>query len=71
MIIKSKKNKILKANKNSAFYIKIYNDRGKGFIIDEKNNIIYYISSNINFINMTINLRYYAFEIFHGKIKKI
>jgi hypothetical protein len=71
LIIKNKKNKILKANKNSAFYIKIYNDRGKGFIIDEKNNIIYYISSNINFRNMTINLRYYAFEIFHGKIKKI
>jgi hypothetical protein len=64
------KNKILKSNKNSGFYIKMYNNHGKGFIIDGTNNIIYYVAVNINFKSANINLRYYAFNIKDGNIIK-
>lgn len=71
LIKKDKKKKILRSDKNSGFYIKMYNNHGKGFIIDSVNNIIYYIAVNINFKSSNINLRYYAFEIIKGKINKI
>lgn len=71
LIKKDKKKKILKSNKRSGFYIKMYNNNGKGFIIDESHNTIYYIAVNINFDSGSINLRYYAFEIIKGIINKI
>ena len=71
LVKNNKKNKILRSSKNSGFYIKMYNNHGKGFIIDSVNNIIYYIAVNINFKSLNINLRYYAFEIIKGKINKI
>jgi hypothetical protein len=49
----------------------MYNNHGKGFIIDGKNEIIYYIAVNINFKSGNINLRYYAFETKDGKIIKL
>ena len=71
LVKKDKKKHILKSNKYSGFYIKIYNDHGKGFIIDDANNIIYYIAANINFKSKSINVRYYAFSITKGKINKL
>lgn len=71
LIKKNKKKNILKSNKNSGFYIKIYNDHGKGFIIDNLNNLIYYIAANINFKSQTINVRYYSFNLEKGMIKKL
>lgn len=71
LITNNNKNKILKSNKHSAFYIKIYNDKGKSFYIDEKKNIIHYMATDINFDNYTVNLRYYTFNILNGKIEKI
>lgn len=68
LINHNKKNKILKSNINSGFYIKMYNNHGKGFIIDGYNNIIYYVAVNINFKLGNVNLRYYAFKIKDGKI---
>jgi len=71
-LVKNKKKKrILRATRHSGFYIKMYNNHGKGFIIDSAHNIIYYIAVNINFKSSSINLRYYAFEIIDGKINKI
>lgn len=70
LVKNNKKNKILKSNKHSGFYIKIYNNCGKGFIIDEKNNIIYYITNNMDFKIGNVNIRYYAFNIKNGKIIK-
>jgi len=63
----NKKNKILKSNKKSGFYVKIYNNRAKGFIIYE--DIIYYITTDINFTIGNITVRYYTFELKNGKIK--
>jgi hypothetical protein len=71
LIKNNNKNKILKSNKYSAFYIKIFNDKGKSFYIDEKKNIIHYIATDINFNNYSINLRYYTFNILAGKIENI
>jgi hypothetical protein len=68
LIKNDKKNKILKSNKNSGLYIKIYNSHAKGFIIDGINDIIYYIAVNINFKIGNINLRYYALNIKNGRI---
>ena len=71
LVKKNEKKRILRSNKHSGFYIKMYNNYGKGFIIDSVHNIIYYIAANINFKSSSINLRYYAFEIIGGKINKI
>jgi hypothetical protein len=70
LIKKNKKNKILKSNKYTGFYIKVYSDHTKGFIIDNLNNVIHYISANINFDIKSINVRYYTFDITRGKIVK-
>lgn len=71
LVKNNKKNKILKSNKYSGFYIKIYNDCGKGFIIDGKTNILYYVAMNIDYKTSNIHMRYYAFNIKNGKIVKI
>jgi hypothetical protein len=71
LVKKDKKKKILRSGKHSGFYIKMYNNNGKGFVIDDINNLIYYVALNINFDNGSINLRYYAFDIIKGKINKI
>ena len=70
LVKKDKKKYILKSNSRSGFYIKIYNDHAKGFVIDDINNTIYYIASNINLKSESINVRYYAFNVTHGKIIK-
>lgn len=56
-----KEKKILNSNSSSAFYIKIYKEYGKGFIIDGYNKLIYYIVEYEN--NNIIELRYYVLKI--------
>jgi len=70
LVEKGNKKKIFKSNKYTGFYIKIYNNNAKAFFIDEKNNLIYYIASNINFTTSSINIRYYTFETKNCKIIK-
>jgi len=70
LVEKGNKKKIFKSNKCTGFYIKIYNNNAKAFFIDEKNNLIYYIASNINFTASSINIRYYTFETKNCKIIK-
>lgn len=65
------KKQIMKSNKNSGFYIKVYNDRAKAFFIDGENNQIHYIATNTNFNERFVSIRYYTFNIVNGKIKKI
>ena len=70
LVEKGNKKKIFKSNKYTGFYIKIYNNNAKAFFIDEKNNLIYYIASSINFATSSINIRYYTFETKNCKIIK-
>jgi hypothetical protein len=66
-IILENKNNLLKSNKHTAFYIKIYDTSGKAFIIDNNKEIIYYISESEE--NNKIYIRYYIFKINNnGKI---
>jgi hypothetical protein len=68
---KHDKKNILKSNKYSGFYIKIYSDHSKAFIIDDIANTIYYMAININLKSQSINVRNYAFHITNGKIDKL
>jgi hypothetical protein len=68
LIINGKKQKILKTNKNFCYYIKVYNDHIKGFIIDNINNILHYFASSINIKTANTTLRYYIFNTKNGKI---
>lgn len=65
----TQKNKILKSNGKSGFYIKVYNNYTKGFICNKNN--IYYFVSDINFKTGEIKFRYYMYEITKGIINKI
>lgn len=56
-----KEKKFLKSNSKTAFYIKIYETRGKAFVIDSSNKLIYYICST-EFDNKII-FNYYVFNI--------
>jgi hypothetical protein len=64
------KKTILKSDKNTGFYIKIYNNRAKAFFLDTSSNLIHYIGTNINFNERFVSIRYYTFELIGGKIKK-
>jgi hypothetical protein len=67
-----KEKKLLRSNSNYAFYIKIYEDYSKAFIIDKTNNLIYYLVSNENFKKGSIFIRYYSLKINNNyKIKSI
>ena len=65
------KKAILKSDKTTGFYIKIYNNRAKAFFLDTSSNLIHYIGTNINFNERFVSIRYYTFELAGGKIKKI
>lgn len=69
--LNNNKKSILKSDKNSGFYIKVYNDRAKAFIIDGKNNKIHYVASTSHFNERCVSIRYYTFNLVNGKIKKI
>ena len=56
-----KEKKLLKSNSKTAFYTKIYNSKGKAFIIDGENKLIYYITET-EFDNKIIFI-YYVFNI--------
>ena len=71
LIKKNKKKYILKSDKNTGIYIKVYNDYSKAFYINQSNNIIYYLTTNINFVSLSLNVRFYSFNIKKGKIIKI
>ena len=71
MINNNKKHKLLKSTKSSGFYIKMYNDHGEAFVINNKTNTILYIIVNIDFDNQCINMRNYTLHITNGKIDKI
>lgn len=58
-----KKNRLLKSNINTAFYIRVHNNRGKAFIIDKENELIYYITENEDFTKNQIFIRYYILKI--------
>ena len=53
--------KLLKSNSNNAFYIKIYDTHSKAFIIDNKQKLIYYISTKE--FNDKIIFKYYVLNI--------
>ena len=59
----NQKTNILKSYNKCGFYIKMYNTNAKAFYIDGVNNLIYYITLNINFKQNYILLRYYMFGI--------
>ncbi len=64
--------KMLKSDSNSAFYIKIYETSGIAFIIDNTNNLIFYITENENLSDGSILIRYYLLNISEKhKIKSI
>lgn len=65
------KKQILKSNKTTGFYIKVYNNRAKAFFLDMSNNLIHYIGTNTDFNERVVSIRYYSFELIGGKIKKI
>jgi hypothetical protein len=56
-----KEKKLLKSNSNNAFYIKIYDSYCKAFIIDDKQKLIYYISTKE--LDDKIIFKYYVFNI--------
>jgi hypothetical protein len=56
-----KEKKLLKSNSKTAFYTKIYNDRGKAFVIDGENKLIYYITEIE--LDEKIIFKYYVFNI--------
>jgi hypothetical protein len=68
----STEKKMLKSDSNSAFYIKIYETSGIAFIIDNTNNLIFYITENENLSDGSIFIRYYLLNISEKhKIKSI
>lgn len=67
---KHNKNNILKSPKNVGFYIKMHNDHAKAFFIDNKNNLIYFITVNYDVKLCKVYIRYYTFDITDGKIIK-
>ena len=56
-----KEKKLLKSNSNNAFYIKIYDTHSKAFIIDDKQKLIYYISTKE--FDDKIIFKYYVLNI--------
>ncbi len=58
-----KEKKLLKSNSKTAFYTKIYNQRGKAFVIDGENKLIYYITETELEIEQKIIFKYYVFNI--------
>lgn len=54
---------LLKSRSNTAFYIKIYENHGKAFVIDDSNKLIYYITQNSNNNNTILYIRYYILKI--------
>ncbi len=56
-----KEKKLLKSNLKTAFYIKIYDLKGKAFVIDGENNLIYYITETE--LDDKIIFKYYVFNI--------
>jgi hypothetical protein len=56
-----KEKKLLKSNSKTAFYIKIYDLKGKAFVIDGENNLIYYITETE--LDDKIIFKYYVFNI--------
>jgi hypothetical protein len=65
------KKSILKSDKTTGFYMKVYNYRAKAFFLDTSNNLIHYIGTNTDFNERFVSIRYYTFELVGGKIKKI
>ena len=56
-----KEKKLLKSNSKTAFYTKIYDSKGKAFIIDGENKLIYYITETE--FDDKIIFKYYVFNI--------
>ena len=67
-LLTNDKKKILRSDRTTGFYIKIYEDRGKAFIYDAENNVIYYITENENYVKNYISIRYYIFKVKDGLI---
>jgi hypothetical protein len=68
----NKEKKLLKSSSDTAFYIKIYEDHGKAFVIDKTNKLIYYMVENEDYKKGTILIRYYCLNITDNiKIKSI
>jgi len=56
-----KEKKLLKSNSKTAFYTKIYDLRGKAFVLDGENKLIYYITETE--LENKIIFKYYVFNI--------